>query len=374
MNSKKSAVLIAMAVSVVPAWSQARNVILFTADGVGITSLNGASIYGYSKPLSLYVQSMPYMALTDTSSANDWISDGAAISTAWATGVRTGNGIRSQSASAEQGVREGEKLKTILEYAEEHGLSTGIVTDNDESGVVAATVSAFYSHSCMPQKSNAGETFLQLLSMKHGPDVVIGPGRKLITAQFAKTGRNLAADIRSKGYSYVDSVSAISTLDPSAKRVIALLDEKYFGADQTNVEFNLRGAIEQALARLRKNPKGFILIANSVCHSLISEHTLPQIVAYDNVIREISEQNKKDTLVLFAGSHGVNTRIIGETLNETSKAVDGKRIIFAMVHQAKPTADEVPVLATGPGAERVSGFVPNTEVFNYMMAALRWQR
>jgi alkaline phosphatase len=368
MNKKQSAVLtIAIALSVVPAWPQARNIILFTADGVGISSLNAASIYGYGKPQALYVQSMPYMALTDTSTAKEWISDAPASSTAWATGVRTGNGIRSESASAERGVREGEKLKTILEYAEEHGLSTGIVTDDDENGVAAASVSAFYAHSCMPPKRTAGATFLQLLEMKYGngPDVVIGPGRKLITGQVAKSGRDLAAEIRAKGYSYVDSVGAVSKLDTSTQRVIALVDD---------TEFDLNEAIEQAVARLSKNPKGYILIANSVCHFKDAEKTFDRILAYDKVIRGISEQNKKDTFVLFAGSHAVNLRMTGEHLTETQRGGDTKNIRSAVAHQAEHTAEEVPVLATGPGAERVGGFVPNTEVFNYMMAALRWKQ
>jgi alkaline phosphatase len=375
MNNKQSAALImVMGISALPAWSQARNVILFTADGVGVTSLNAASIFGYGKPRALYVQSMPYLALTDTSSAKEWFSDEAAVSTAWATGVRTGNGIRSESASAERGIREGEKLKTILEYAEEHGLSTGIVTDNDESSVAAAAVSAFYVHSHMPEASTAGDTFLQLLAMKHGPDVVIGPGRKVIVGQVAKSGRDLQADIRAKGYSFVDSVDAISKLNPSTKRIIALTDNKeYAGAFDAKDPFDLDHAIEQAVAVLRRNPKGFILIANSVCHTLFAEKTLPLIVTYDNTIRRISEQNKQDTLVLFAGSRGQNMRIIGENLDVTLRAADREKIIFATVNQGRHTAEEVPVLATGPGSDRVNGYVPNTEVFHYMMAGLGWK-
>ena len=370
MNNKQSTVLIiAMGISAVPAWSQARNIILFTADGVGVTSLNAASIFGYGKPRALYVQSMPYMALTDTSSAKEWFSDEAAVSTAWATGKKTANGIRSESVSAD-----GEKLKTILEYAEEHGLSTGVVTDNDESSVSAAALSAFYAHSHLSEASTAGETFLQLLAMKRGPDVVIGPGRKIITGQVSKTGRDLAAEIRAKGYSFVDSVDAISKLDPSTKRVIALTDNKeYPGAFDAKDPFDLDHAIDQAVAVLRRNPKGFILIANSVCHTLFAEKTLPLIVSYDNTIRRISEQNKQDTLVLFAGSRGQNMRIIGENLDVTSRSADREKIIFATVNQGRHTAEEVPVLATGPGSERVNGYVPNTEVFHYMMAGLGWK-
>ena len=365
--NKRSAVLVGMILlSAVPAWPQARNVILFTADGAGISTLNAASIYAYRKPQALYVQSMPYLALTDTSTAKEWITDSAAASTAWATGAKTGNGIRSESPSAERGIRAGEKLKTILEYAEEHGLSTGIVTDNGENGVAASAVSAFYAHSHKSQKSAAGEAFLELLDAKYGNgvDVVIGPGRKLITDQIKKSGRELEAEIRGKGYSYVKSAKALSSLDPSTQRVIALLDES---------EFDLNEAIQQAVSRLRKNPKGFILIANSDCKFADTEKTLDQIIAYDKIVREIGEQNKKDTLVMFTGSHGVNLRIKGEELTETKINSPEHGILQAIFHQPEHTAEEVPVLATGPGSERVSGYVSNTQVFQYMMAAMNWK-
>lgn len=36
------------------------------------------------------------------------------------------------------------------------------------------------------------------------------------------------------------------------------------------------------------------------------------------------------------------------------------------------TAEEVPVLAVGPGAEAVRGYLPNTRLFGIMMDALGW--
>jgi len=35
--------------------------------------------------------------------------------------------------------------------------------------------------------------------------------------------------------------------------------------------------------------------------------------------------------------------------------------------------EEVVAAATGPGAERVKGFFPNTWLFNVMMAAFEWK-
>ncbi|MCU1251368.1 MAG: hypothetical protein JWQ49_4397, partial [Edaphobacter sp.] len=36
-----------------------KNVIIFMGDGTGLSSLNAANIYGYNKPQSLFIQSLP---------------------------------------------------------------------------------------------------------------------------------------------------------------------------------------------------------------------------------------------------------------------------------------------------------------------------
>ena len=104
---------------VLPAAAQprAKNVILFHADAGGLPTVNAASIYGYGKAQALYIQSMPHIGLSDTSSASNWVSDSAAGMTAIVTGQKTHNGVVSQAPDAVRGVKDGKPLKTILEYA-----------------------------------------------------------------------------------------------------------------------------------------------------------------------------------------------------------------------------------------------------------------
>src|SRR6516164_8826661 len=120
-------VLIATTTCAVSVYAQARNVILFVGDGAGVSSLNAASIYGYGKARALYLQKMPSLALADTSTAKEWVTDGAACASAWATGHKTRNGAVSMSADAERDVRDGTIYKTVMEYAMEHGMATGII-------------------------------------------------------------------------------------------------------------------------------------------------------------------------------------------------------------------------------------------------------
>ena len=210
MNRIVFSALAALSIAAIPAFGQAKNVILFIGDGAGVSSLNAAGIYGYGKPQALYLQKMPHVALADTSTAKEWVSDAAASATAWATGYKGRNGVISQSPTAERGVKDGETLKTVLEYAAERGLATGIISNDERTGVTIATVAAFYAHSNNRQAS--ADIFMQMLNPRfgNGPEIVIGTGRKWITEQTAKAGRNLAGEIASKGYTYLDSLAAVS--------------------------------------------------------------------------------------------------------------------------------------------------------------------
>src|ERR1700733_6454494 len=124
MKNRTMLLIAVMALNSSSAFSQAKNVILFIGDGAGISSLNAASIYGYGKPQALYIQKMPHVALADTSTAREWVTDAAASASAWATGHKGRNGVVSMSPDAEKDVRDGESYKTVMEYAMEHGLAT----------------------------------------------------------------------------------------------------------------------------------------------------------------------------------------------------------------------------------------------------------
>ncbi|RPI54118.1 MAG: alkaline phosphatase, partial [Acidobacteria bacterium] len=97
----------------------ARNVILFLADGTGISTVHAASIHGHGAAQKLYIQHMPHLGFSETSSASTWVTDSAAGMTAIVTGEKTHNGVISQGPDAVRGKQDGRPLKSILEYAEE---------------------------------------------------------------------------------------------------------------------------------------------------------------------------------------------------------------------------------------------------------------
>ncbi len=157
----------------------------------------------------------------------------------------------------------------------------------------------------------------------------------------------------------------MSRLDTSKERVIALFDD---------AEFDFNAAVEQAVARLSKNPKGYLLIAFSDCHLGKGAKTLNRIVALDKAVRSAGEKHKSDTLILMTADHSYDLRIKGESLVETATTATPQQIAAIASVEDQHTAEEVPVIAEGPGSERVHGFISNTDVFHIMMAAFGWEK
>jgi alkaline phosphatase len=355
-------VVVVIVVPAIPAYPQATNVILFIGDGAGLSSLNAASIYGYGKPQALYIQGMPNLALADTSSAKEWVTDGAASASAWATGHKTRNGVVSMSADAERDVKNGEIYKTVMEYAMEQGLATGVISND---GVAGAAVSSFYAH--INNRGKAGEIFQQALNPKfgNGLDVIIGTGRRQISDQTTKMGRDLNADIKARSYTYADSMASLAQLDKSNDRLIVLTDDD---------QFDFNDAVHQAIVRLSRNPKGFFLVAHSNCATGKSRTSLQRIIDLDKAVSVIGGELKNNTLIIYTADHGYDLRIKGETLTETSKASDHTKILTSVSLEDEHTAEEVPLLATGPGSDRVHGFTSNTAVFHLIMQNFGWEK
>ena len=331
----------------------AKNVILFLADGTGIPTIHAASIYGYGKSQQLFVQNMPHLGFSETSTASSWVTDSAAGMTAIVTGEKTHSGVVSQAADAVRGEKDGRLLKSILEYAEERGLSSGVVSN---SAVSDATPAACYAHS--NERAKHGYIFAQILEPRFGDgiDVVIGPGRATILQQTEELGVDLAAGFMARGYAFVDNPQAMQEAADERDRLIALYESD---------DFDLGVAVNKAIDVLTRNPKGFFLMVESNNHFTDVEKTLSRLVAMDKVIRQTAERMKNtDTLILFTADHSYDLRI-----PSAPKVQDvTPHVVIGGTH----TAEEVLVAGQGPGAEKVKGYFPNTRLFHIMMEAYGW--
>lgn len=345
----------------------ARNVILFLGDAAGIPTLNAAGIYGYGEPRRLFIQNMPYIALAETSSASQWVTDSAAGMTAIVTGRKTHNGVIAQSETAVRGTKDGEPLKTILEYAEEKGLSTGVVSN---SSVASATPAACYAH--VNDRRKIGEIFAQILKPRFGDgvDVVMGPGRRQIVEATRVLGLDWEPALAARGYRLADSVDGIP---PGARRALVLSDSE---------DFDVASATRRALDILSRNPKGFFLMVESDLHTENVVRGLERTIAFDQTIRQTSERtDDRETLILFTADHSYDLSVHdGSKRDPLLSAADEALVtddqdsirMENLRRDDDHAAEEVLVAARGRGAERVRGVLSNSDLFHIMLAAYGW--
>jgi alkaline phosphatase len=284
--------------------------------------------------------------------------------TAIVTGSKTKNGMI--SVAAEPGTP---PLKTILEYAEEHGLATGVLSNVT---ITDATPAACYAH--VPSRKLWGDIFLQIFEPRFGDgvDVLFGPGRAAIFKQIAELGKDIDAVSKEKGRPVYLSIDDV----PSEAQRALVVAEK---------DFDLKAAARRAIRMLSKSQKGFFLMIESDAHTNDPEVGLSRLVNFDNLIREIaSTVDMEETLLLYTADHSFDLRIAGNGGPDSPilqgiedwKAAGGKGPVrtSALRVENAHTAEEVPVMAIGPGSERVRGYMPNSNLFNIMIEAFGWKR
>ena len=125
--------------------------------------------------------------------------------TAVCTGTKTHNGVIAQSPAAVRGTKDGEPLKSVLEYAEERGLSTGVISN---SSVLSATPAACYAH--VNDRKKEGEIFQQLLKPRFGDgvDVVMGAGRKKVLQAADQAALDARTALRKAGLEWYEQADA----------------------------------------------------------------------------------------------------------------------------------------------------------------------
>lgn len=356
--------LVLLVPSLFAAERRAKNVILFIGDAGGIPTLHAASAYGHGKPQALFIQSLPHFALVETSPVESWISDSAAGMTAIVTGRKTRNGVLSQSATAVRGQQDGENLKTLLEYAEERGLSTGVLTNMN---IWDATPAACYAH-CNERKK-PGEIFAQILAPAFGDgvDIVIGKDRKGVRESTAALGIDLEPALRAKGFTVFPGPADFTA---DTKRAVALFD----GDD-----FDPLPVVEKVIRSLAQNPKGYFLMVEWDMHTGSLVRGLERALVMDKLVRQTCAQVGDDTLVLFAADHSSDLRLLGgkqgEPLVTAANAIPKGKDAAAKApirSDSAHTGEEILAAARGPGAARLHGFIPNTQLFQIMLAAYGW--
>ena len=345
----------------------AKNVILFLADAGGVSAIHAASLLAYGEPLKLRIQQWPHLGLSETSPVDAFVSDSANGMSSIVTGVKTRNGVISQGPDVERGKKDGTPTKTILEYAEERGLLTGVVSTQS---IADATPAANYAHS--NDRKKWGEIFPQAFAPRFGEgvDVLFGAGRRKIGEQLTAAGTSFDQLAATHGRPIR---AALAEVTAGEKRPVVVADE-----------IDVRAATLKALDILEKSPKGYFLAVEWDAHTDDPREGLENIANFDRLIAEVEKRvNLDDTLLLFTADHSFGLQVDGgrrggDVLQgydawKATKSKDGIVRLENVLVNTTHTAEEVPALATGSGAERVRGYFPNTHLFDVMMKALGWK-
>ena len=331
-----------------PNSKQAKNVILFVGDGMGISTITASRIYdgqqkgGHGEENSLSFEKLPYLALSKTYSVDEQTADSAPTMTAMVTGVKT----IGHSISVNQLVAHSEpnaekvnanKLATILEQAKQRGLSAGIVST---TRITHATPAATYAHTAnrdwegdsdLPDGATVADIATQLVdfNINGGIDVALGGGRTRFIPQSAtdpeygiagkrKDGRDLTADWLSKHSNarYVWNKAQFDAIDPkTTDHLLGLFEPSHVHYEADRIahdkagEPSLTEMTAKAIDILKKNHKGYFLMveggridhahhAGNAYRALTETRQLAAAVE-----AALNKTNPDDTLIIVTADH-----------------------------------------------------------------------
>lgn len=406
--------------AVQPNTAKARNIIIFVGDGMGVSTTTAARILAGQEAGTdgeAYVMAMdalPFSGLVKTYSHDSQVADSAPTATALMAGVKSRNSVIGLSHEAQVNNCASAKttgVASLVELAEDAGLSTGVVTT---TRITHATPAAAYAHT--PQRNWEDDADLpeqaksegcidiarQLVEFNHGDgiEVVLGGGRRHFTPQtvadpeygdkmgLRKDGRNLIADWQKAHPTgqYIWDAKGFAGLDLTAKGPILGLfepDHMQYEVDRPKDEAGEPSLAEMtalAITRLKANPKGFVLLVEGgridhAHHAGQAGRALHDTVALDNAVGKALEMtDSRDTLIIVTADHSHGLTLSGypargNPILGLAKDKDGKAIKAA---DGKPYTTLT--YATGPGAEinKPRGDISsvNTEDHDYHQQAL----
>jgi alkaline phosphatase len=368
---------------------RAKNVILFVADGMGMSTVTAARILegqlrgetGEENQLSF--ETMPYVALSKTYNTNQQTPDSAGTMTAMMTGVKSKAGVISVNQNVFRGdcaSSKGNELTTFLEQAEMSGMSTGVVTT---ARLTHATPAATYSH--VPERNWEDDHDLsqeaidngckdiarQLVEFPYGNglEVAMGGGRRNFWPRnmadledAGKTGerddqRNLTEEWVNnyENSAFVWNRDQFNAIDASkTDHLLGLFERSHmeYNADRASDigEPSLTEMTSKAIDVLQKNDKGYFLMVESGRvdhghHAGNAYRALTDTIEFSKAVKEaMAKTDSKDTLIIVTADHshvftiaGYPTRgnpILGKVVGNDNRGV--AKDSFSMAKDGMP--------------------------------------
>ncbi len=320
--------------------TQVKNVIIMIGDGMGASQVFAGLTANKG---SLNVERCQFVGFSKTYSASDYVTDSAAGGTAIACGTKTKNGAI--------GVDEaGNPVKSMLEYAAENGLATGVVVSCD---VTHATPASFVAHQL---KRSMAEEIAEDFS-NSDLSVFIGGGKKNFEAR--SDNQNLTEKLKEKGFTIAYTLDEAKQI--TSGKLAALVADEHPAAYPERGELLPEG-VQTAINILKNNEKGFCLMVEGsqidwACHANKTEEAIQEVLDFDRTIKVAFDYADQDpnTLVIITADHetGGMSLVDGDLSSGEVKAEWGTKGHSSVM---------VPVFAYGAGAKEFAGIYQNSDI------------
>ncbi len=282
------------------------NVIYFIPDGYSA----GYNVnYRHYKEDGAPVWDDFFTGMMSTHSKNNRITDSAAAGTAMATGVKTNNGVVSQTS-------EEDDLETILEAADQAGKSTGLVST---SAISHATPAVFASH--VNSRNNQEEIVRQYID-QGVVDVFLGGGLQYFLPESEggrQEDRHLVNEAIDQGYQFVENREEL--LDIEEGTILGLFADDAMEPELHREETDQPSMAEMtssAIDVLSQNDEGFFLMVEGsqidwAGHANDAAWAMSDTAAFEEAVISALEFAGQDeeTLVVIAGDHDTGGMTLG---------------------------------------------------------------
>ncbi len=317
-----------------------KNIILIIGDGMGLNQVELTKKFGPRKELDL--EKAEYKGMINTNCLDNYVTDSAAAATAIATGVRT----LYERIGMDQ---DGNNLKTILDYAYEAGMMTGLLTTDNLTG---ATPGGFSAH--VLNRYNDKEKIVRD-QINSTIDVLMGYGE----IEFYEK----KDEIEKKGWDYIEDRKSMEK--SKSNKIISVFSKL---TNEENLP-TLAEMTEKAIDVLSKDKDGFVLVIEEaqidkkIDRGLIDE-MMDAVISLDKALRVALNFMRKndDTIVIVLADHETGGLVLKEGNPDLSWFTEETRY---------HTNVDVPIYAFGTRSSIFDNcMINNNEVFDKMMELL----
>ncbi|MDR2816206.1 MAG: alkaline phosphatase [Proteiniphilum sp.] len=324
---------------------QVKNVIVMIGDGMGVSQVYAGLTANKG---ALHLERSHFVGFSKTYSASSYITDSAAGGTAIACGVKTNNGSIGVDTA-------GNPVRSLLEYAADNGLSTGVVAS---CAVTHATPASFVAH----QHSRSMEEDIAVDFLNSDITLFIGGGKKYFDAR--SDNENLLEKLEAKGFQVALNMDGIKKA--TTGKLAGFVADEHPAPYPERGEF-LPESVQAAINLLKNNNKGFFLMVEGsqidwACHANDKEAAVNEMLDFDRAVKaafDYADQNP-NTLVVVTADHETG----GMALTGGDLSTGELKAVYASTGH---TSVMVPVFAYGAGAAEFAGIYQNTGVFSKVL-------